>query len=555
MKKLLVILLLLLLSLPVLPALEDGSGLIGIPTANVIGNGLEVRILTSFATKSMVSYPADFDIVLGGCFNKNIELYLKTYTLKDYALDFKYLILKGEGKKPSFAAGIRNITYRKYISPVGGSEETAFPDDSDYVKVGGRPPEIGSIYGVISFKPHSLIEMSFGLGRGEFVGYGPHSHWFNTDMFFSTNHPWGTFGLFMGAKIELKPYLFLMADFDGRNANIGLRYDSPMFQANIAWERVEQTIGSSPTRIGVELSYKFSLAQQSRTVIFNVKDKETKKPLEANIIFPDNKIHPLMTDSTGKTSIALTPGKYNVNIVKDGYKTESLPFTLNKNGELSVPVSLNKVQNEVSNTTEVSNPKGIFRGMVINAQTANPVSAKIYIMELKDKPAILSDINTGDFMDTLPAGNFTVKVEADGYITQTFPCEIKNKGIFVKVIKIYQKLVENKKITLRGINFETAKATILPASYPMLDEAVQLLKVNPDVKVEIAGHTDSVGRASSNFRLSDARANAVRNYLVEHGIEPSRLIAKGYGETKPIATNATKEGRAKNRRIEFIIIK
>ncbi len=74
------------------------------------------------------------------------------------------------------------------------------------------------------------------------------------------------------------------------------------------------------------------------------------------------------------------------------------------------------------------------------------------------------------------------------------------------------------------------------------------------MKIEIAGHTDSVGSEMYNLRLSEARANAVRDYLIQHGISPDRLIAKGYGESRPIAPNTTREGRAKNRRVEFTVI-
>ncbi len=72
--------------------------------------------------------------------------------------------------------------------------------------------------------------------------------------------------------------------------------------------------------------------------------------------------------------------------------------------------------------------------------------------------------------------------------------------------------------------------------------------------VEIGGHTDSQGSDTYNLRLSESRANAVRNYLIQRGVEATRLIAKGYGESMPIAPNTTREGRAKNRRVEFKVI-
>jgi outer membrane protein OmpA-like peptidoglycan-associated protein len=89
------------------------------------------------------------------------------------------------------------------------------------------------------------------------------------------------------------------------------------------------------------------------------------------------------------------------------------------------------------------------------------------------------------------------------------------------------------------------------ASYPALDEIVDVLEKNPSVKVEIEGHTDSTGSAALNQRLSEQRAQAVLEYLVRKGIDRKRLSAKGYGLTRPIASNATPQGRAKNRRVEL----
>ena len=87
-----------------------------------------------------------------------------------------------------------------------------------------------------------------------------------------------------------------------------------------------------------------------------------------------------------------------------------------------------------------------------------------------------------------------------------------------------------------------------------MDEIVTLLKEHPNVIVEIQGHTDDVGSEAFNLKLSQKRAEAVRQYLIDHGIEPDRLIAKGYGESKPLVPNTSPENRAKNRRVEFVIL-
>lgn len=106
-------------------------------------------------------------------------------------------------------------------------------------------------------------------------------------------------------------------------------------------------------------------------------------------------------------------------------------------------------------------------------------------------------------------------------------------------------------IILEGITFATGKADIKPESEAKLKEALKTLKTYSSIVVEISGHTDNVGSANSNEKLSQLRAESVKNWLVSKGVDSRRLEAKGYGEATPIADNSTKEGRAKNRRIEF----
>lgn len=105
------------------------------------------------------------------------------------------------------------------------------------------------------------------------------------------------------------------------------------------------------------------------------------------------------------------------------------------------------------------------------------------------------------------------------------------------------------------ILFDFDLATIRPESHGLLDEIVAVIRDNPQIrKISIEGHTDSEGSDAHNMKLSEARAKAVRTYLTEHGIEPGRLVAKGFGETKPIADNGTPKGRDENRRVEFLIV-
>lgn len=109
-----------------------------------------------------------------------------------------------------------------------------------------------------------------------------------------------------------------------------------------------------------------------------------------------------------------------------------------------------------------------------------------------------------------------------------------------------------RKLVLEGVNFDHDKATLRKDAHPILDKMAATLNEWGDVKVEIAGYTDSTGAAKYNQKLSERRANAVRTYLIEKGVAADRLTAKGFGETHPVATNKTADGRFQNRRVELV---
>lgn len=167
-----------------------------------------------------------------------------------------------------------------------------------------------------------------------------------------------------------------------------------------------------------------------------------------------------------------------------------------------------------------------------------------------------------DGLDKCPGTPAGRKVNADG-------CEIDTDGDGLvdgvdKCPTVYAKTADGcpaaaatpaaapKKLALEGVNFDNDKATLRPEAISTLDQAAATLKEWGDVKVEVAGHTDSNASDAYNMALSQRRAEAVRNYLISKGIAADRLTAKGYGEANPIADNSTEEGRFNNRRVELI---
>ena len=147
-------------------------------------------------------------------------------------------------------------------------------------------------------------------------------------------------------------------------------------------------------------------------------------------------------------------------------------------------------------------------------------------------------------------------IEGDGV-----SIEENGSQLFVRQVRLaeggidpYKTLSIDGKIIARGINFESGKSTLKPESLGALNNIVQMMNAHPELKFEVSGHTDSDGNDASNLNLSTERAIVVKNKLISLGISGERLTTKGYGETKPISDNTTSEGKANNRRVEFLKI-
>jgi outer membrane protein OmpA-like peptidoglycan-associated protein len=119
---------------------------------------------------------------------------------------------------------------------------------------------------------------------------------------------------------------------------------------------------------------------------------------------------------------------------------------------------------------------------------------------------------------------------------------------------LLEKVEVGAKVVLENIYFETGKATLIPDSYPQLNQIISFLENNETIRLELSGHTDNVGSMKLNTKLSEDRAKAVVDYMVSNGIAATRLESKGYAYTQPIAPNDTPDGREKNRRVEFKIL-
>ncbi len=136
--------------------------------------------------------------------------------------------------------------------------------------------------------------------------------------------------------------------------------------------------------------------------------------------------------------------------------------------------------------------------------------------------------------------------------TGDYPTMIKNIRIAEGAVQLYDRFLTDGKIVANGIKFDSGKATLKPESMGVINEIVKLMKQHPEIKFSIEGHTDSDGDSQFNLNLSEQRANTVMNELIEQGIDGERMVSKGFGEDVAIADNATPEGKANNRRVEFV---
>ncbi|WP_437605969.1 carboxypeptidase regulatory-like domain-containing protein [Sorangium sp. So ce834] len=207
---------------------------------------------------------------------------------------------------------------------------------------------------------------------------------------------------------------------------------------------------------------------------------------------------------------------------------------------------------------------GNIVGTVKDAESGDAVAgATIRLTDAAGREQTATSDASGAFrFPDLPAGAVTLKVEAQGYMNHVNQADVRtsedtraaltvNKRPKVSLVKVQGNEI---KIS-RQIHFETDSAKILGDSNALMEEIADVLQRNPNIrKVEIQGHTDNTGGREHNQTLSEARANSVRAWLIRAGVDGSRLLAKGYGQDRPVAPNVTPANKAKNRRVQFIIV-
>lgn len=273
---------------------------------------------------------------------------------------------------------------------------------------------------------------------------------------------------------------------------------------------------------------------------------------EARIFFEERALNPLLANADGTfVSYPFQPGSVAMRVEAEDYEPGSCAATIPPEG------------GDVETTCElVALPRvGVITGRVTGTDGASVGNATV-LLNGPESRSLTTDAAGRFREENLPPGAYSARIEHPGYLLSVTPVEVKPRaesGLDIELVptpKTAQVEVKKDKLQIRGtIHFASDTADIEPRSEPLLTEIADALLRNPEVlKVEVQGHTDNTGTAEHNRELSERRAQAVVDWLAGAGVERTRLIAKGYGMERPLVPNVTAQGRARNRRVEFVIL-
>jgi OmpA-OmpF porin, OOP family len=297
----------------------------------------------------------------------------------------------------------------------------------------------------------------------------------------------------------------------------------------------------------VPKTFKINLAG----IVLNEKTHDPIDSAAVKIVIKDKEPIALTSNTTGNFETKMSEaGMFNVNTSAEGYQS--------KEQKLTVPVLYNDTTINIEVLLNPIPKKLIIAGNIYDKKTEQLIPAKLEASLRGERNSRFNmDGSRSVYEKEIPKlGWYIISASAAGYLNSTDSvfADVANKTPFRK--DIYLTPIEiGATVRLKNIYFDFDKTTLKKESFTELNKVVDFLKQNSTVEIEISGHTDNKGTDEYNENLSQGRSQAVVDYLVSQGIGDSRLGAHGYGESKPIDTNDTDDGRANNRRVEFTVLK
>jgi tetratricopeptide (TPR) repeat protein len=353
-----------LISTVLISYLAGTSGFVNIPTVSQydvpglfgVGFAYSLTMLSDDPdpTDEIEPDPSDYNMFLRYGLMGRGEIALSMYTTNTFALSFNYTIIK-EGTGPALFFGIDNITYAKYVSSLGSGDSVGFLEEVGYATTsGGRPPEMFSAYLGIQKTFGKIFNVVLGLGRGRFVGYGERSHVFNTDLFVlgadyeTEEHSAWAFGLFFGASLRFPFGLELMAEMDGRDASVGMKYHNKYVTPVFAITKVEQFGDRAPfsprIAMGIEATTRFMHERpQSGTLEYVIQDNITKEML-TNSTVRIVELNKQYTASGGTFSLKLPAGNYTIIVSRTDYVDYRAKINVKPNVQSKLVFNMQKTE-------------------------------------------------------------------------------------------------------------------------------------------------------------------------------------------------------------------
>ena len=281
------------------------------------------------------------------------------------------------------------------------------------------------------------------------------------------------------------------------------------------------------------------------TMVLHVADSRTDKPIPSVAVemkaLDKPKAKPIRktANSRGTMVVKLATGGYHMDLTHPDY----------------IPLEHEYSHGEWGDTLELAmTPRPEFRCFVRDAKSDSLIASAITFVNTVDEKVVAlanTDAKNGAAQLRLPLNtSLRIHIESENHFALTEPLE-RIEGEYTYYL---EPIIKKRAIILHILFFATNETTILPESKSSMQDLYDLMNENPEIRIRITGHTDNVGSDEANQKLSEGRANSVRDELIRRGIAPERIEAEGKGESQPITTNDTEEGRAQNRRVEFVIL-